>query len=426
MGEDELDRLYRTNWLAKRIIQEFPKHALSNGFSAVPASAPEQDPSPDMDSDGAPAPLNAAETPQKTDLETDPEPAGGGPGNTPSKGALESSSPPKDDLHNTSPQADDGAMAEFKRLNFSDRVPEGYLLRAQYQARVHGGAALILGLDSDPALPWSPGDEEELEPGAVVGGELLWLDVATWRQLNIEERNEDANSPEFGNPVLFKITGDHHRKDLFVHASRLIFFEGEPHLGKPTNRLQDEFWSDSVFYAVDKAIARYSLSIAGLGMAISKMDLMKVKMKGLFESMATENAEDFRARQSIFSRGISSHRVIWLDQEEDAERMPLMMQGVERGFEWILQDVCGAARTPAVKLFGRSPIGLNATGESDLEMFDQEIGVYQQLTLRPKLEKLFHAIGGQPYRIEFESPTPPPAPPPGVEPVNSENEESDD
>jgi phage-related protein (TIGR01555 family) len=348
LTEVELDRLYRTSWLGKRIIQEFPKHALADGFVATPGVA----------------------TPAKTPTSED---------------ALQASQ--------------DQAMQRFEELNFSDRVPEGYLLRTQYLARVHGGAALLLGLDSDPRTAWSPDVEDD--SAAVIGGEILWLDCASWRQLAIKEYNEDRNSPDYKSPILFEIQGSHPRAGEVFHASRMIFFEGEPHLGTPTDLTQDPFWSDSVFFSVQKAIARYDLSIAGLGHAISKMDLMKVKMEGLFETMSSQNGEDWAARQRIFSKGLSSHRTIWLDTNEDADRMPFQMAGVEKGLEWILLDVCGAAKTPAVKLFGRSPAGLNSSGESDLEMFDQEKRAYQQLQLKPKLELIFHAIAGQPYQIQF-------------------------
>ena len=51
-------------------------------------------------------------------------------------------------------------------------------------------------------------------------------------------------------------------------------------------------------------------------------------------------------------------------------------------------DISGAAEIPATRLFGRSPQGLNATGESDLKIYYEKIGQLQQTYLRPALERL--------------------------------------
>ena len=48
----------------------------------------------------------------------------------------------------------------------------------------------------------------------------------------------------------------------------------------------------------------------------------------------------------------------------------------------------GVAEIPAVKLFGRSPAGMNATGEADLKNYYELIAQLQERHLRPALEKL--------------------------------------
>ena len=53
-----------------------------------------------------------------------------------------------------------------------------------------------------------------------------------------------------------------------------------------------------------------------------------------------------------------------------------------------MMDMAGAAEIPATKLFGRSPQGLNATGEADLRNYYDLIAQMQERILRPALEKL--------------------------------------
>ena len=51
-------------------------------------------------------------------------------------------------------------------------------------------------------------------------------------------------------------------------------------------------------------------------------------------------------------------------------------------------DMAGAAEIPATRLFGRSPQGMNSTGESDLINYYERIAQLQETYLRPALERL--------------------------------------
>lgn len=53
-----------------------------------------------------------------------------------------------------------------------------------------------------------------------------------------------------------------------------------------------------------------------------------------------------------------------------------------------MMDVAGAARTPVTKLFGRSPAGLNATGEADLQNYYDYIDGLRETELRGIIERL--------------------------------------
>ena len=70
-------------------------------------------------------------------------------------------------------------------------------------------------------------------------------------------------------------------------------------------------------------------------------------------------------------------------------------------------DIAGAAGIPATKLFGRSPEGMNATGESDLTNYYDMIAQEQESKLRPILNKLLPVMcmstfGAVPDDLDFE------------------------
>ena len=62
--------------------------------------------------------------------------------------------------------------------------------------------------------------------------------------------------------------------------------------------------------------------------------------------------------------------------------------GLPEVYDRVMMDVAGAARTPVTKLFGRSPAGMNATGESDMNNYYDYIDGLWENQLRPILERL--------------------------------------
>jgi len=74
-----------------------------------------------------------------------------------------------------------------------------------------------------------------------------------------------------------------------------------------------------------------------------------------------------------------------------------------------MMDVAGAARTPVTKLFGRSPAGMNSTGESDMNNYYDYIDGLRENQFRPLLEKilpvmLLSAWGAIPDDLDIDFP----------------------
>ena len=77
-----------------------------------------------------------------------------------------------------------------------------------------------------------------------------------------------------------------------------------------------------------------------------------------------------------------------MGKDDQLETHPYSFAGLGDIYESFMMDMAGAAEIPATKLFGRSPQGLNATGESDLRNYYEMIAQLQERSLRPALEKL--------------------------------------
>ena len=74
------------------------------------------------------------------------------------------------------------------------------------------------------------------------------------------------------------------------------------------------------------------------------------------------------------------------------ENHPYSFAGLSDVYELFMMDMAGAAEIPATRLFGRSPEGLNATGESDLKNYYEHISQLQEAILRPALDRLLPVL----------------------------------
>ena len=80
--------------------------------------------------------------------------------------------------------------------------------------------------------------------------------------------------------------------------------------------------------------------------------------------------------------------------------------GLGEIYDRFMMDVSGACGIPVTKLFGRSPAGMNATGESDMQNYYDLIEKEQETRLRPVLDKLLPIIftselGSVPNDLDF-------------------------
>jgi phage-related protein (TIGR01555 family) len=62
--------------------------------------------------------------------------------------------------------------------------------------------------------------------------------------------------------------------------------------------------------------------------------------------------------------------------------------GIADAYDRMMMAVAGAARIPVTKLFGRSPAGLNATGESDMKNYYDYIDSLRDTVFRAIIERL--------------------------------------
>jgi hypothetical protein len=88
------------------------------------------------------------------------------------------------------------------------------------------------------------------------------------------------------------------------------------------------------------------------------------------------------------SRSIARAIMVDPDKNEKAERLAMQFSGVADAWDRISIRLCAAAEVPVTKMLGRSPAGLNATGDSDTRNWYDTVAAYQRNVILPRLERL--------------------------------------
>lgn len=288
-------------------------------------------------------------------------------------------------------------IPEFMRLNYGGYHSEGAFERALRMAELKGGAGVFVGY----ANVSSP--EQLLEPAPEGPQPIAFLETFDRFQLQAQERDRDTYSPTFDQPTVWSVTGTR-RVGMRFHDSRLIKFKGAPLAGDLGLTEQDRDWGDSVLQAVWADVQRYGVfwqSVAHL-MQLSSIGVMSIS--GLVDMLSSQNQDVARDRVDLLNESMSLTRLMLLDAGKGEEYhreavsftdMPALLQEVQLA-------TAGAFKMPATKLFGRAPAGMNATGESDLRNWYDEVEGYRQRQVKPRLAELLERTDGITDELEFE------------------------
>lgn len=285
-------------------------------------------------------------------------------------------------------------LDNFTALNTATHT-EGAFQRACHMADLKGGAGLFIGYQSTPG-------QSLLEP-APAGAQVAFLEVFDRFQLVGLARNKEVDSPEYDRPQIWQVTGTR-RSGLTFHHSRMIRFPGAPKGSDLGASEQDRDWGYSVLQCVWDDIVRYGVSWQAVSHLMQLASVGVLKLHGLIELLASKKTADAQARIDLLNEALSLSKLLLLDakQGEDYKREAVSFTDMPALLQELQAAVAGAFKMPITRLFGRSPAGLNATGESDIRMWYDDVAAYRQKMIQPRLEELLAITEGHPIEVEFE------------------------
>lgn len=285
-----------------------------------------------------------------------------------------STSLPEDDLH------------DLKQLEAKHSVKQE-MTNAIRWARLYGGSLAVMVIRDEEDRLDQPLDMDTLLPDCFQG--LLVLDRAQGIEPSLELVS-DLDDPDFGLPEYYTVDLDlDDLRSVRIHHSRVLRFVGRelPHL----EAVSENYWGASELEHIWEELQKRSATSANIAQLVFQANITTLKMGKFGEHMAFGSEQQ---KQSIMTaieqenRMRTSFGLQLLSSEDSMETHSYSFSGLSDIYEAFMMDMAGAAEIPATKLFGRSPQGLNATGEADLRNYYDMIAQMQERLLRPALEKL--------------------------------------
>lgn len=271
--------------------------------------------------------------------------------------------------------------------------------------RLYGGAGALIMIEGHEHSLDQSLDYDTVMPGSYKG--LLVLD--RWSGVTPEDKLvSDLSDPEFGMPEYYTVSSDALTVGIRVHHSRIIRFVGRP---LPyLEQLAETYWGASELeHVIDELRKRDNVSW-NIAMLTFMANLRVMKMDGIGQILATGNEN---AQMQLYNtiQGMNTmmnnNSLQILDKDDGYETHQYTFGGIGETYDRFMMDVAGAAETPVTKLFGRSPAGMNATGESDMQNYYDTIEEKQEAELRPVYDKILpimfiSTLGGIPDDWDYE------------------------
>lgn len=261
-------------------------------------------------------------------------------------------------------------LSECKKWDMKGKVK-----KAASRARLFGKAAIVVGLDGDPAT--------SVEDGKIT--KVLYLHVVDKRRMQVEQLYQDDKVEKFGEPEFYRIVGKNGAADAVVHESRMIVF-----CGAPTADDDDRYrWDDSVLQNVYRVLQQVNGNWQSACNLMSDASQGVYYVKGLLDVITKGLESLLQRRMAIVDMGKSSARSLIMDADgERYERVATPMGGLPEMTDRSWQRLAAAAGMPVTKLMGMSPAGMNATGEHDESNWYQCVGEYRSDQLDPGMCRL--------------------------------------
>lgn len=292
-------------------------------------------------------------------------------------------------------QGDDGSkdLGEAIKGKTDLLGADTYLQQAGECERGIGGAAVFLGVNDGTDDLTKP-----LNLKSIIS--LDFLNMFEARELFPLYGYADPRAPKFGQPEIYQLvsrsvlpshSGKYAAVTMQIHESRLIIFPGL-RVSRYQIAQTNGGWGDSVLVRLWRVLRAFNEIFGNVEHLIGDFAQAVYKLKGLYDSLSEDDDSTFVKRLQAMDIGRSTIRALVLDAEDTFERQSTPMTGIPDLLREFGVRLAAGADMPLTRLFGTSPAGMNATGESDISMWDDRVAAYQQDKLKPGLRRIVEIL----------------------------------
>lgn len=177
-----------------------------------------------------------------------------------------------------------------------------------------------------------------------------------------------------------------------VHYTRCIRFGGIklPYF----QAITEQMWDESVLERLWDRLIAFDNATMSAASLIDRANLRTVQIENLREVLAAggEAAQGLYAQFDMMRELQVNEGLTLLDKNDLFASTAYSFAGLSDMLLQFGQQLAGATEIPLVRLFGQSPAGLSATGESDMRMYYDNINARQEAKLRSPWETLLKVL----------------------------------
>ena len=260
-------------------------------------------------------------------------------------------------------------------------------------ARLYGGALIVMLIDDGRGLE-EPVDWEHIrsiDELRVYERSIVQPDYASLYQQDYGGKGVGNRVSKFGQPEYYYVSSIY--GSFKVHESRCLVFRNGV-LPEQTSNATYLFWGMPEYVRIRRALRETVTAHTDSVKLLERSVQAIYSMKGLASLLTTDDGENQvlkRLQLVDTSRGLLNS--IAIDSEgEQYDFKTFQFSGVKDVIDATCNMLSALTNIPQTILFGRSPAGMNATGDSDFESYYNFVEKIQRLMLKRNLRTLLDVV----------------------------------
>lgn len=288
---------------------------------------------------------------------------------------------------------------EMKRLKVNQIINQ-----ALKYMRLYRGAVIIIVTEKgklEKPLPINSGVITNLKVYSAARINIMTTDIIT-----------DPNSKYFDDVEYYNIRL-RNGTNLKVHKSRCLVFKGGLTSDYTDLDFKYRYWGISIIQKIWDQLKDFGAVSQGIANLMMEVNIGKYTLSNFAQILSLNRSdalEKIMTRLDAIDLSKSMINAVLLGEGESYERDTANLSGVSDIIDRMQINLSAVSNIPVTRLFGRSPAGMNSTGESDLRNYYDRVSTQQFTKLEGELEYLIKIMfnylypnKNMPFEIKFNS-----------------------